>query len=149
MFSITQDRKRVVSFSSSFGVEYLTILMRTPSPKSKNILDPFSPLGTSKKHDSITINLIIVWVLIVTSSVLMIVIMYILVSMLENKILMTSGNDGDYFTTSQLSWFIWSALVKQGSILSPSGDASRVLFGTWWIFITIVTAFYTAQVCHT
>ena len=46
MFSITQDRMRVVSFSSSFGVEYLTILMRTPSPKSKNILDPFSPLGT-------------------------------------------------------------------------------------------------------
>jgi len=104
--------------------------MRTPSPKSKNILDPFSPL---------------VWILIVSSSVLMIVIMYILISMLEYRILTTSGDDGDYFTTTQLSWFIWSALVKQGSILSPSGDASRVLFGTWWIFITIVTAFYTAQ----
>ena len=84
----------------------------------------------------------------VTSSVLMMVIMYILISMLENRVLMSSGDDGDYFTTSQLSWFIWSALVKQGSILSPSGDVSRVLFGTWWIFITIVTAFYTAQVCY-
>ena len=144
---MTQDRMRVVSFSCSFGVEYLTILMRTPSPKSKNILDPFSPLGIEPVNYLLFYQFLIVWILIVSSSVLMIVIMYILISMLEHRILTTSGDDGDYFTTTQLSWFIWSALVKQGSILSPSGDASRVLFGTWWIFITIVTAFYTAQVC--
>ena len=51
-FSMTQDRMRVVSFSCSFGVEYLTILMRTPSPKSKNILDPFSPLGIKPINQS-------------------------------------------------------------------------------------------------
>ena len=35
--------------------------------------------------------------------------------------------------------------MKQGSTLSPSADVARILFGTWWVFITIVTAFYTAQ----
>ena len=46
LFSVTEDRVKVVRFSNSFGVETLTILMRSPSPtKSKNILEPFSDLG--------------------------------------------------------------------------------------------------------
>lgn len=42
-------------------------------------------------------------------------------------------------------WFVYGALLKQGSTLSPSTDSSRLLFSTWWIFITILTAFYTAN----
>ena len=48
-------------------------------------------------------------------------------------------------TPGQLAWFIYGALLKQGSTLSPSANVARILFGTWWVFITIVTAFYTAQ----
>ena len=51
----------------------------------------------------------------------------------------------DQFTPGQLAWFIYGALLKQGSTLSPSANVARILFGTWWVFITIVTAFYTAQ----
>lgn len=35
--------------------------------------------------------------------------------------------------------------MKQGSILSPNSDSIRVAFATWWIYITIVTSFYTAN----
>ncbi|XP_022920171.1 glutamate receptor ionotropic, delta-1 [Onthophagus taurus] len=42
-------------------------------------------------------------------------------------------------------WFVYGALLKQGSTLSPMTDSSRILFSTWWIFITILTAFYTAN----
>lgn len=42
-------------------------------------------------------------------------------------------------------WFVYGALMKQGSVLSPLGDSTRLLFATWWIFITILTAFYTAN----
>lgn len=35
--------------------------------------------------------------------------------------------------------------MKQGSILSPNADSIRVAFATWWIFITILTSFYTAN----
>lgn len=35
--------------------------------------------------------------------------------------------------------------MKQGSILSPNADSIRVAFATWWIYITIVTSFYTAN----
>lgn len=36
-------------------------------------------------------------------------------------------------------------LMKQGSILSPCSDSIRVAFATWWIYITILTSFYTAN----
>ena len=35
--------------------------------------------------------------------------------------------------------------MKQGSILSPCSDSIRVAFATWWIYITILTSFYTAN----
>lgn len=45
-FSMMEDRMKVVEFSSSFGEEALTILMRSPTQtKAKNIAAPFSPLG--------------------------------------------------------------------------------------------------------
>jgi hypothetical protein len=35
--------------------------------------------------------------------------------------------------------------MKQGSVLSPRSNSIRVAFATWWIYITIVTSFYTAN----
>lgn len=35
--------------------------------------------------------------------------------------------------------------MKQGSVLSPHSNSIRVAFATWWIYITIVTSFYTAN----
>lgn len=42
-------------------------------------------------------------------------------------------------------WFVYGALMKQGSTLSPIADSTRLIFATWWIFITILTSFYTAN----
>ena len=72
--------------------------------------------------------------LILLSGVLMVATMYLL--------LLPSN---DQFSPADLAWFTYGALLKQGSTLAPSADVARILFGTWWVFITIVTAFYTAQ----
>ena len=163
-FSMMEDRMKVVEFSSSFGEEALTILMRSPTQtKAKNIAAPFSPLGELLQCEGAvaTCN-VAVWLLIVGSSLLMTAAMFLLISVLDRRLLATTRDTGDRFSLGQLVWFIWSALVKQGSVLAPRGDVSRckhytchvsrvsipisrILFGTWWIFITIVTAFYTAQ----
>ncbi|XP_065213318.1 glutamate receptor ionotropic, delta-1 [Planococcus citri] len=42
-------------------------------------------------------------------------------------------------------WFVYGALMKQGSSLSPINDSTRIMFATWWIFIMILTSFYTAN----
>lgn len=42
-------------------------------------------------------------------------------------------------------WFVYGALMKQGSTLAPVASSTRLIFSTWWIFITILTSFYTAN----
>ncbi|KAH1020146.1 hypothetical protein HUJ04_009865 [Dendroctonus ponderosae] len=49
------------------------------------------------------------------------------------------------FSLPSCMWFVYGALLKQGSTSNPRTDSSRIIFSTWWIFITILTAFYTAN----
>ena len=126
-FSMMEDRMKVVEFSSSFGEEALTILMRSPTQtKAKNIAAPFSPLGELLQCEGAvaTCN-VAVWLLIVGSSLLMTAAMFLLISVLDRRLLAHTRDTGDRFSLGQLVWFIWSALVKQGSVLAPRGDVSR------------------------
>lgn len=50
-----------------------------------------------------------------------------------------------YYTLSQCVWYVYGALMKQGSTLTPTADSIRLVFATWWMFITILTSFYTAN----
>ncbi|CAG4951400.1 unnamed protein product [Parnassius apollo] len=42
-------------------------------------------------------------------------------------------------------WFVYGSFIKQGTNLAPDANTTRVLFATWWIFITLLSAFYTAN----
>ena len=128
LFSMITDRQKVVDFSDSIGVEEYSIMMKTPKTvKAKNVLTPFS---------------LLVWISILVSSVFMSFIMYVFINIAERQVI---SDKPDQFSLLQISWFVYGALVKQGSTLAPATDISSILFGSWWLFIMIVTAFYTAQ----
>ncbi|CAH2063025.1 unnamed protein product, partial [Iphiclides podalirius] len=42
-------------------------------------------------------------------------------------------------------WFVYGSFIKQGTNLAPDANTTRVLFATWWIFIILLSAFYTAN----
>ena len=63
-------------------------------------------------------------------------IIYIFIHWLENQ----SQNQPTLF---QIYWFIYGALLRQSSTYDPKANATRTLFGTWWIFVVIITASYT------
>ncbi|XP_053599530.1 glutamate receptor ionotropic, delta-1 [Plodia interpunctella] len=42
-------------------------------------------------------------------------------------------------------WFVYGAFIKQGTNLAPEANTTRVLFTTWWLFIILLSAFYTAN----
>ncbi|XP_068628204.1 glutamate receptor ionotropic, delta-2 [Battus philenor] len=42
-------------------------------------------------------------------------------------------------------WFVYGSFIKQGTNLAPEANTTRVLFATWWIFIILLSAFYTAN----
>ncbi|KAL0839781.1 hypothetical protein ABMA28_016419 [Loxostege sticticalis] len=54
--------------------------------------------------------------------------------------------DGEkYIPMSPSFWFVYGAFIKQGTNLAPEANTTRVLFTTWWIFIILLSAFYTAN----
>nr|QIJ45760.1 ionotropic receptor [Glyphodes pyloalis] len=55
-------------------------------------------------------------------------------------------HDGEkYIPLSPSFWFVYGSFIKQGTNLAPEANTTRVLFTTWWIFIILLSAFYTAN----
>ena len=103
-----------------------------------------------------------VWLAIGLTSVLITLLMLLLINHWEAAVLRPLRLPAT-FGPLQVVWFVYGALVKQvgnflppapsvppaarllppasfqGSTLVPSTDVSRILFGTWWIFITVVS----------
>ncbi|XP_059617045.1 glutamate receptor ionotropic, delta-1 [Phlebotomus argentipes] len=83
-----------------------------------------------------------VWILILLSLICVGPIIYALI-IIRTKL--TRDREQTIYPLPYCIWFVYGALMKQGSTLSPIGDSTRLLFATWWIFITILTSFYTAN----
>lgn len=83
-----------------------------------------------------------VWMLILVSLIAVGPIIYGLI-VLRYK--MTKDKSQKSYPLPHCVWFVYGALMKQGSTLSPVADSTRLIFATWWIFITILTSFYTAN----
>ncbi|XP_023173114.1 glutamate receptor ionotropic, delta-1-like [Drosophila hydei] len=83
-----------------------------------------------------------VWILIFVSLLAVGPIIYLLI-IIRNRL--TGDAVQQPYSLGHCAWFVYGALMKQGSTLSPIADSTRLLFATWWIFITILTSFYTAN----
>nr|CAI5851554.1 unnamed protein product [Callosobruchus analis] len=122
-----------VTYSRSLDTADWSILLRRPkeSAQGSGLLAPFDGA---------------VWALIVVSVLAVGPIIHILIAIGWRAI--TSPADGDdikQYNLSNCMWFVYGALLKQGSTLNPKTDSARLLFATWWLFILILTAFYTAN----
>nr|QRF71035.1 ionotropic receptor [Semiothisa cinerearia] len=53
--------------------------------------------------------------------------------------------DERHLPLSPSFWFVYSAFIKQGTNLAPEANTTRILFATWWMFIILLSAFYTAN----
>lgn len=83
-----------------------------------------------------------VWLLILLSLLTVGPLIYFLI-VLRRKL--TNDRTQQTYPMPHCLWFVYGALMKQGSTLAPVASSTRVIFATWWIFITILTSFYTAN----
>ncbi|GJQ83946.1 hypothetical protein Trydic_g8685 [Trypoxylus dichotomus] len=118
-----------IKFSTSLSKAEWVVLMKRPpvSATGSGLLAPFT---------------FQVWLLILVSLFAVGPIIYLLI-LLQHRL--CKDDDSTVYPLPACVWFVYGALLKQGSVLSPQTDSSRILFATWWIFITILTAFYTAN----
>lgn len=101
-----------------------------------------------------------VWMLILLSLLVVGPLIYFII-LLRSRL--CKDDESKIYPLPSCIWFVYGALLKQGTTLSPTTgkgnsfikvviichvwflDSSRLLFATWWIFITILTAYYTAN----
>ncbi|XP_062535181.1 glutamate receptor ionotropic, kainate 2-like [Armigeres subalbatus] len=126
---ILADARQHVLYSAGLDEgEWMMIMVRPmESASGSGLLAPFN-------RD--------VWILILVSLLAVGPIIY---GMLIVRYKMTKDKEQILYTLPHCVWFVYGALMKQGSTLSPTGDSTRILFASWWIFITILTSFYTAN----
>ncbi|XP_055613759.1 ionotropic receptor 93a [Uranotaenia lowii] len=126
---ILADARKHILYSTGLDEgEWMMIMVRPmESASGSGLLAPFN-------RD--------VWILILVSLLAVGPIIYIML-LVRNK--MTKDKEQILYSLPYCVWFVYGALMKQGSTLSPTGDSTRILFATWWIFITILTSFYTAN----
>lgn len=147
------------SFTTLDEGEWL-MLMKRPiiSATGTGLLAPF------------TLN---VWILILVS---LLVVGPLIYGIIFIRYKLTGDHEQRLYGLPHCMWFVYGALLKQGSTLSPIAgmhidfsdlfhfvlvwfirifdfyfkyfskkDSTRLIFATWWIFITILTSFYTAN----
>ncbi|CAB3368170.1 Hypothetical predicted protein [Cloeon dipterum] len=85
-----------------------------------------------------------VWMLTLFALVLMGPLIFAIIK-LRQKLVHASGPKSRVYRLNECVWFTYGAIMKQGSPLDPTDDTTRLLFATWWIFITILTSYYTAN----
>uniref|UniRef100_A0A336K8J6 CSON003923 protein n=1 Tax=Culicoides sonorensis TaxID=179676 RepID=A0A336K8J6_CULSO len=126
---ILADARKHIRFSAGIdeGEYYMIMIRPAESASGSGLLAPFQ---------------LDVWILILISLLAVGPCIYYLI-ILRNR--MTKDEEQKIYPLPHCIWFVYGALMKQGSVLSPSADSTRILFATWWIFITILTSFYTAN----
>ncbi|XP_034937609.1 glutamate receptor U1-like [Chelonus insularis] len=117
------------SFSPPLDYADVTILLKRPreSAIGSGLLAPFDT---------------VVWLCILVSLIVVGPIIYVITSY-RSRLWGDDSTERYSFTTCV--WFTYGALLKQGSSAAPEADSNRLLFATWWIYITILTSFYTAN----
>ncbi|KZC11826.1 Glutamate receptor delta-2 subunit, partial [Dufourea novaeangliae] len=126
---VLSEMRHYCEFSSFLDETTLTAVMKRPheSATGSGLLAPFEKT---------------VWLLVLASLVFVGPVIYIFAHI---RAKLWHASNSEKFSLSSCFWFVYSSLLKQGTNIVATTDSTRMLFATWWIFILILTSFYTAN----
>ncbi|XP_017788007.1 PREDICTED: glutamate receptor ionotropic, delta-2 [Habropoda laboriosa] len=126
---VLPEMRRYCTFSTALDETKLTAVMKRPqeSATGSGLLAPFERT---------------VWLLVLASLIFVGPVIYLFASI---RAKLWHDPTSENFNISSCFWFVYSSLLKQGTNIVATTDSTRMLFATWWIFILILTSFYTAN----
>ncbi|XP_032691216.1 glutamate receptor ionotropic, delta-2 [Odontomachus brunneus] len=126
---ILPELRKYCTFSTALDQGELTALMKRPqeSATGSGLLAPFDQT---------------VWLLVLASVLSVGPIIYIFATF---RAKLWGDPNSENYGLFPCMWFVYSSLLKQGTTIAAMTDSTRILFATWWIFILILTSFYTAN----
>ncbi|XP_077997159.1 glutamate receptor 2-like [Glandiceps talaboti] len=137
--TISSVREEVIDFSAPYMFLGTDILMRKPELAPPNPFSFLSPLSTE------------MWICvggaIIVFSLLLTFINRISPYEAHHLSRRTDMSENEATNLNALNslWFVFSAFVQQGSQFSPLSLSGRIMSGTWWFFVLIFIASYTAN----
>ncbi|KYN22998.1 Glutamate receptor delta-2 subunit, partial [Trachymyrmex cornetzi] len=126
---ILSETRKYCTFSTILEQGELTMLMKRPqeSATGSGLLAPFNKT---------------VWLFLLAAVVSVGPVIYIFAAL---RAKLWNKSDSENFSLFSCVWFVYSSLLKQGTNIIATTDSTRILFAMWWIFILILTSFYTAN----
>ncbi|XP_018311410.1 glutamate receptor ionotropic, delta-2 [Mycetomoellerius zeteki] len=126
---ILPEMQKYCTFSTILEQGELSVLMKRPkeSATGSGLLAPFDNT---------------VWLFVLAAVVSIGPVIYIFATF---RAKLWNKPDSENFSLLSCVWFVYSSLLKQGTSIIATTDSTRILFAMWWIFILILTSFYTAN----
>ncbi|XP_050452126.1 glutamate receptor ionotropic, delta-2 isoform X2 [Cataglyphis hispanica] len=123
------ELRRYCIFSTALDQSEMTVLMKRPqeSATGSGLLAPFDKT---------------VWLLVLTAVLFVGPIIYVFAKL---RAKLWKNPDSENYGLFACVWFVYSSLLKQGTNIIATTDSTRILFATWWLFILVLTSFYTAN----
>ncbi|XP_076160387.1 ionotropic receptor 76b isoform X2 [Ptiloglossa arizonensis] len=126
---VLPEMRQYCAFSTALDEMRLTAVMKRPheSATGSGLLAPFERT---------------VWILVLVSLIFVGPVIYLFANI---RAKLWHDPESERFSLTSCFWFVYSSLLKQGTNIVATTDSTRMLFATWWIFILILTSFYTAN----
>ncbi|XP_070160806.1 glutamate receptor ionotropic, delta-2 isoform X1 [Polyergus mexicanus] len=126
---ILPELRKYCTFSIPLDQSEMTVLMKRPqeSATGSGLLAPFDTT---------------VWLLVLIAVLFVGPVIYIFAKL---RAKLWKNPDSENYGLFACVWFVYSSLLKQGTSIIATTDSTRILFATWWLFILILTSFYTAN----
>ncbi|KAL6257038.1 hypothetical protein P5V15_011973 [Pogonomyrmex californicus] len=126
---IMPELRKFCTFSVALDQSELSVLMKRPpeSATGSGLLAPFDRT---------------VWLLVLAAVVSVGPIIYVFATF---RAKLWNDPKSENYTLFSCVWFVYSSLLKQGTNIIATTDSTRILFATWWLFILVLTSFYTAN----
>ncbi|KAG7298974.1 hypothetical protein JYU34_017445 [Plutella xylostella] len=137
--TITAERARAVDFSVPFMSLGISMLFKEPDPEPANIFSFIQPLTLD------------VWLYLATTYIIVSFILLICARMSQDDWVNPhpcNQNPDSYeniWTLYNCMWLTMGSIMTQGCDILPRAASSRWITGTWWFFVLIFTASYTAN----
>ncbi|XP_018054774.1 PREDICTED: glutamate receptor ionotropic, delta-1 [Atta colombica] len=126
---ILPEMQKYCTFSTILEQGELTVLMKRPqeSATGSGLLAPFNKT---------------VWLFVLAAVISVGPVIYTFATF---RAKLWNKPDSENFSLFSCVWFVYSSLLKQGTNIIATTDSTRILIAMWWIFILILTSFYTAN----
>nr|QBB73018.1 ionotropic receptor [Protaetia brevitarsis] len=128
-YTITDENKAVVNFTIPITTQPYTLLTATPKELSRALLfiSPF------------TFN---TWLCLLAAIGTMGPILYCIHKISPVNAYHGISARGGLSSISNCTWYIYGALLQQGGLYLPYADSARLLIGSWWLVVLVISTTY-------